>query len=456
MSSMAREMAVLALLDRAGNVTSRLDSLLAHQMLSAPDKAFARELALGIVRRRGTLNAVLRAFLAEPGRRLPSPLTEIFQVGLYQIVMLSRVPDFAAVNETVQLTIDHHHKRQAGLVNGVLRNVARCVSERIAGAAPLAAGAIPIDWNTYRTIKKPIFPDPGGSPAEYLAAAYSLPEELARRWLARCGSLQEAIKLAAHANTRAPLILRVNALKSSPDAVQAALTGAGLGARRHANGSSIVLSEHRNVRDLDVFCDGLVQPQDPAATAVVAAADPKAGMKVLDLCAAPGTKTTHLAELMDNRGSILAVDVSEEKLQRIQTNCARLGVSIVSTMVAQKVGALEAGSFDLVLADVPCSNTGVLARRAEARWHFSEPHLARLVKDQQFLAAAAARFVRPGGRLVYSTCSIEPEECGELARGLAQRTANLELLEEKLMLPEGADDATKWRDGGYYAVFRAK
>jgi 16S rRNA (cytosine967-C5)-methyltransferase len=188
---------------------------------------------------------------------------------------------------------------------------------------------------------------------------------------------------------------------------------------------------------------------------VVLAAEPKGGMKVLDFCAAPGTKTTHLAERMGNQGSIFAVDVSQERLRLIHENCRRLGVTIVSTQLAEQVGGLVPRSFDMVLADVPCSNTGVLSRRAEARWRFSEESLAALVKDQQFLAAAAAEFVAPGGRLIYSTCSMEPEECSGVIRRLVDRSGRLRLLREQLTLPAGADDATKWYDGGYHAVLQA-
>ena len=166
-----------------------------------------------------------------------------------------------------------------------------------------------------------------------------------------------------------------------------------------------------------------MQPQDPTATAVAMAANPKAGQTVLDFCAAPGTKTTLLAELMGNSGSITAPDVSREKLQRIESNCERMGVTIVKTDLAERVGQLVPGSFDLVLADVPCSNTGVLARRAEVRWRFDSQTLSQIVKDQQFLAGAAAMFVRPGGRLGYSTCSIQREENSQVVGRLVGKAA---------------------------------
>ena len=455
LTSNARDVAVLALRDRKGNVSAHLGKLLSRAYLLPPDAALARELALGVVRRRATLEAVLRAFLARPERRLPGSLNEILHVALYQVLFLERVPAFAAVSEAVEQTGRFRHRRQSGLVNGVLRTVTRSVSEIQTGPVPVSAEAIPVGPGAYRLAGRAVFPDPAGDPAGYLAAAYSLPELLATRWIEHRGSLGEAVRLAAHANARAPLILRVNAAVSDVAAVTAELSAGGVGARPHANGHSVVLDGYCNVTKLEPFARGAVQPQDPSATAVVLAADPQPGSKVLDFCAAPGTKTTHLAERMGNRGSITAVDVSAAKLAQIEANCRRMGAGIVTPTLAEDVGRLEVESFDLVLADVPCTNTGVLARRPEARWRFTEESLRSRVKDQKLLCRAAAAFVRPGGRLVYSTCSIEPEEGTEVARWLQRTVARMRLTDEQLTLPEGADDPTHWRDGGYLAIFVA-
>ena len=449
----ARDLAVRALRDRGGNVSAHLDRLLAGGGVSAAESALARELALGALRRRGTLHAVLRAFLKEPDTRLASPLREILHVALYQLLFLHRVPAFAAVNEAVSQAARFRHKRQSGFVNALLRSVARELSDSLDGAPPRAANVVPIGPRAFRKFDRAVFPDPSADPAGYLAGAFSLPAALARRWCDRFG-LDGAAELAMHADVRAPLIVRVNALKASVEQAAAALAAEGIAARPHANGCSLVLVERGNVTELAAFREGLVQPQDASATAVVLAADPKPGMRVLDFCAAPGTKTTHLAERMDNRGSIVAVDVSAEKLQRVESNCRRMGVGIVETRPADQVGSLEPHSFDLVLVDSPCSNTGVLARRPEARWRFDEDALARLAKDQQFLAAAGAQFVAPGGRLVYATCSIEPEECSDVASRLARRCKALRLVAEQLTLGGGAEDPAQWHDGGYVAIFQ--
>ena len=449
----ARWLAVRALRDRSGNVTAHLDRLLGESHMSVADKDFARELALGVLRRRGTLEAVLRAFLRRPKQKLSGPLREIIYVALYQMIFLDRVPTFAAVDQAVTQASRSHHKRQGGLVNGVLRSVDRLLSAPAEGSPAPQTDIIPIDPARYCKIDKSVLGDPLNRPASYLADAYSLPIGLARRWIERFGSLGKTIEVAAQANVRAPMILRVNSLRSTVDDVLESLSDSGISAQPHANGLSVVLTEQTNVSELEVLKNGLVQVQDATATAVSIAARPKPGAKVLDFCAAPGTKTTHLAELMGDKGTIVAVDISQPKLQRIEDNCERLGISIVDTVLAEQIGQLDPESFDIALVDAPCSNSGVLARRAEARWRFDETLLAKLATDQRLLATAAARFVRRGGRLVYSTCSIEPEECSLVARRLAGKGSNLKLISDKLTIPTGALNPARWYDGGYVAIF---
>jgi len=453
----AREVAFSALSDRRGNVTARLDALLAETTLTGPDRGLAAEIALGVVRRRATLDAVARAYLAAPSKRLPTAVTTALRIALYQMLFLDRVPDFAAVNEAVEQVRRHRQPKLAGVVNAVLRNVARELADPQPGAPPHAANVVPVAPAAWRGLGRNVLADPAAEPARYLTEAYSLPAVLAERWLARFGSLDAAAAVAAHADARAPQILRVNTLKADAATVLAALGEDGVEAVEHENGVSVALLGHVRVPTLCVVREGLTQPQDPTATRVVLEAAPKPGMKVLDFCAAPGTKTTHIAAMMENRGAITAVDVSPQKLARIEDGCRRVGVTIVTTHLADRAGELEPAGYDLVLADVPCSNTGVLARRAEARWRFREDRLAKLAADQFLIAAAAARFVRPGGRLVYSTCSIEPEENQQVARRLAGAGEGLALVREELIAPGGAEDPARWHDGGYFAIFhRAK
>jgi 16S rRNA (cytosine967-C5)-methyltransferase len=450
----ARDMAVLALCDRAGNVSAALDRLLDQNALGGADRGLANELAMGALRRRRTLETITRAFGREPNRRLPCNLEAILHVALYQLLYLERIPPFAAVDQAVEQAIDMHHRRRSGLVNALLRTVLREVSPPTPGRPQLAPNMLPVGRDSHRLFARPIFADPRDDLPTHLGQVFSLRDELVRRWQGGVGDPARLVELCEHTVQRPPLVLRVNRLRSDPRRVLADLEAQGKPALLHANGQSLVLAERAVVTELAVFEQGLVQPQDPTATEVGLAAAPAAGMTVLDFCAAPGTKTTHLAELMDNRGRIVAVDVSSQKIERIADNCRRLGITIVEPMLAEDLGKLELASFDLVLADVPCSNTGVLARRPEARWRFGQAALQQLADDQLHLAMAACEYVKPGGRLVYSTCSIEPEECSAVVKALAARKPRMRLLEERLTLPGGLDDPTQWRDGGYRAVLK--
>jgi len=371
-------------------------------------------------------------------------------LGAYQLLFLERIPDFAAVDETVELVGRNALLR--GLINAVLRNIARSASPIMQGQPPIESNVLPITSKTYRRFDRTIFPNPDTNPLGYLAQAYSLPDELASRWLKSLGSLEEVIPIAIHCNSRPPLIVRVNSIKSDVKTVIERLKEKAISAEPHENGISVVILDNVNLQELDIFTEGLIQPQDPTASEVIASADIKPGMRVLDLCAAPGTKTTHIAELMQNQGEIIATDVNEEKLRPIRENCQRMGINIVQTLLADQVASLQPESFDFVLIDVPCSNTGVLARRPEARWRFSTKNLGKLTRDQHFLIELGSSMLKPGGRCVYSTCSLEPEENERVIKKFLSKHPSFNLIKENKILPAGADEPTKWHDGGYLAI----
>ena len=449
----ARQIALAAICDRAGNVTAHLNRLLSPGEVPAQEAALARELALGVVRRRGTLDAVILAFQRGRAKGLPKRVRAVLRLGLYQLLFLDRVPAFAAVNEAVE-QIGPRRRGMRAFVNAVLRNVARSLSAPQAGSPEAGRDVLPVARDCFRRFDRPVFADPATDAAGYLAGAYSLPKGLAVKWLTDLGPFDAVRRLACHANSRPPLILRVNALRGSVEEALAELRAGGVEVLRHANGLSVVLPEGADVRSLSVFTQGKVQPQDAAASSVIAEADVAAGMRVLDLCASPGTKTTHLAERMEDSGEVLAVDVTDEKLARVRENCDRMGVSIVRTLRAEQVGDLPQASFDLVLVDAPCSNTGVLARRPEARWRFSRRRLRALAADQRDLLGLALKLVRPGGTCVYATCSMETEENEEPARAAAHAEAGAKVFRDKRIHPSGWDDPAGWSDGGYFAVLR--
>ncbi len=455
-----RNLAVRALADKHGNVSAHLRRLISETTPPARERGFARELSMGVLRRRGTIEAVLKAYLKNPKKRLPSPIKEIMHVGLYQVLYLDRVPASAAVDEAVNQTVNSHHKRQSGLVNGLLRTVLREMSKPIDATmeTKLTESHIPVGGGRVRLMQRKILPDPETDLAANLAAAYSLPLELADRWIEQYEPT-EARRLAARACLSPPLIARVNMEQTDVESVIASLAAEDTVASPHENGCSIVMNSAGNLTQLQAFVDGLIQPQDPTASAVVNAIDIEPGMAVLDLCAAPGTKTIHLAERMKNQGRIVAVDISTGKLSKITDSCKRMGISIVKTVRAsQMADSLEPKSFDVVLVDAPCSNTGVLARRPEAKWRFSNENLLELTDIQQTLASKGAEFLKPTGQLIYSTCSIETEENSDIADWLIEQNdiKGLELIEKLQTLPAGGDCPEKWHDGGFFAKFRMR
>lgn len=451
MARSARALALQALQDRQGMVSRHLERLLAREPIPPADAGLATELAHGVVRRRRTLDAVIRGYSQRPDRGMPDALRQVLRLGVYQVLFLDRVPDFAAVSESVELCrrkVPH----ATGFVNALLRSVARGAGEPATGAAvPLEPNVVPLTDAAWRALDRPFLAPPGEQPGIFLGEACSLPDELAGRWLRRFGGLPQAFAAAMQCNARPPLVARVNAARTSVAGLLERLRGEGVAAEPHANGRSVVLPPHTALTALPAFQEGLLTPQDATATDAAAALGVLPGQAVLDFCAAPGTKTTQIGEALGGQGRLLAVDVSREKLALVEQGTARYGIAL-ETRLAEEVAALPPESFDRVLVDAPCSNSGVFARRVEARWRFTTESLRRLAGDQRQILTLAAMFAARGGRIVYSTCSVEPEENGEVVRGFVKANRRWRLLEERLTLPSGHVPPTEYRDGGYWAL----
>lgn len=451
----AREAALESLLDRRGNVSAHLERVLAQGVLSPRDAALATELACGVVRRQRTLDAVLRAHADKPGKTLPQVVRTALRLGAYQILFLDRVPDHAAVSESVE-TVNRRHRRFAGFVNAVLRNIARQARREYVARLPLDPSAVPVSPNEVCHLDMPVMASPEEAPVGFLGEACSLPDDLAERWLRRSSDLGHGLARCMHVNARPPVVLRVDTSRMPVAEALERLAGQGVEAVAHENGASLVLTGHADPGSLELFQEGVLTAQDATGTAAVDALDVQPGMNVLDFCAAPGAKTTRIGEKLRGRGTITAVDVNEEKLQLIRQSMERCGVAkLVECRLAATVGSLPLGGFDRVLVDAPCSNTGVLARRVEARWRFDAARLGMIASDQRHILAMAAMFLAEGGRLVYSTCSLEPEENDQVVQAFLRRNGKHRLLEQKYTQPHGFCPPGSYRDGGYYAVLSA-
>lgn len=431
-----------------------LDRHISDSGLSPADRRLATQIVLGVVRRKATLDALLRPHVSRPFHEVQEPLVDLLRVGAYQLAFLTHVPRHAAVHETVAATLPPAR----GFVNAILRRVSEAVIDEY-GPAP-AADAIPMDSQSpavasgelsspaYRKLSKPLLPDPATQPAHYLAAAFSWPRWLADRWLDRHG-FEECCRLGFWFNAPPPLWLRVNKKQLPREAYRLALAAAGIDAEPGDHPQSLTLPDPPPVRQLPGYDAGEFAVQDLASMAVASAVAPQPGWRVLDLCSAPGGKTTHLAELMDDRGEVVACDVDPRRLDTVTTLCQRLKLTCVTSYLLDKRDTVPPpGPYHAALVDAPCSNTGVLGRRPEARWRLHPKEFPELIRLQTRLLIAAVEAVRPGGVIVYSACSIEPDENRGVVDAVRQAFRDLRLEADHTSVPGQP------ADGGYWARLR--
>ncbi|MGH2403432.1 MAG: 16S rRNA (cytosine(967)-C(5))-methyltransferase RsmB [bacterium] len=385
--SSARE-AAFAVLHRAEAADAFVSILLYHTLarsaLSSADRALATEITLGVLRHRARLDHALAPLVSRPLADLPAAIRTILRMGAYQLLMLDRIPPSAAVSEATSLARRHGHTGTAGLVNAVLRRLG-------------AEGA-------------PALPDPLVDPIEHAATAHSHPRWLMARWAARFG-MEEAAALAAAYTRPAPSTVRANTLLVTPAELVEALRAAGVSAEIATIPESVRVRGSL-VDRLPLLGRGWFAIQDEGAMLVSHALAPRPTAVVVDACAAPGGKTTHLAALLGNVGRVLACDIHQGKVDALVRRCVTMGATCVEArhLDARALGKDLGEIADAVLVDAPCSGLGTIRRRPEIKWRISEAVLARHAEAQQAILAGAAGAVRPGGVLVYSVCSLEPEE----------------------------------------------
>ncbi len=447
-ASTARSLALQVLLDfrqHEAFVQEILDRRLQQSSLSSPDRRLDTQLVYGVLRRRGTLLALLRPLINREPQRVEPWLWDTLCLGAYQLALLRQIPVHAALHETVELAAGFGRPGAKGFLNGVLRAfVPLLTPDLVTEPGP---DALPLEQGQYRRLARPVLPEPRTHPVEYLAAGFSLPHWLAERWLQRYPA-EECWRLGFWFAGPAPLTLRVNTLRTDRPALLAALAQAGFAAEAGEHPQAIRLREPAPIAELPGYDLGWFTVQDESAMRAAAALEVSPGDRVLDLCAAPGGKTTYLAERMGDRGRIVACDVQDKRLQTVNQLARRLGITCIETCLLPEGGELPAGPFDAVLVDVPCSNTGVLGRRPEVRWRLRPEDLAELVILQTRLLLSAVDCVRPGGTVVYSTCSMEPEENQQVIQAVLRTRSHVRLEEEEESSP-GCP-----ADGGYWARLR--
>ncbi len=425
-------------------VSDLLDRVFRESGLPAVERGLATELACGVVRRQATLDAILRTLIARPSDQVEVALWTILRLGVYQIMMLDGIPAHAAVHETVELCKRAGRMRWSGFVNGVLRGATRLATEEFVNEP--SASAVPVGSNRHRKLTKPVFFEPSSDLPAYVASAYSMPLWLMERWTKRFEAV-ELIRLCGWFNSTPPLMIRANSIRSSFDEVLNAFQSAGIVAHPLGDTDSIIVEDVSRVDQLTGYKDGWFVVQDFSASCAARRLAPQPGQRVWDVCSAPGGKTCHLAAIMQNHGEIIATDIRSDRLEIVDENAARLGVDIIRTQLVDEPGfRLPAGPFDAILVDVPCSNTGVLGKRPEARWRITPDGIEELKNVQANLLGRALERLAAGGRLVYSTCSIETAENEQIVRQVLKYFPQARLVEEEQFIPGQPGD------GAYQAL----
>ncbi|TAH37134.1 MAG: hypothetical protein EYC70_09135 [Planctomycetota bacterium] len=436
----ARQVALELLLGKGDFPTRRFAAAADAAGLQGRDRGLARELVSGVIRRRRTLDALFKAY---SDRRTVEPeVLWTLRLAVYQRFFLQNVPAYAAFDATLEAA-KPRLGRALGFCNAVLRALDRdATRHERAEILEAAANRLDLDFASWE-FGRAVFPDPDAEPTAYWAVSLSYPDVLVERWFEQAGAGKALARLRA-LNQAPPLTLRVNARRATAASVLEAFQNVGIGATQAPIPDALLLEDPPGeVSALPGFAEGLWSVQDLQGQEAVALAKPSAGEKVLDLCAAPGGKSFAAAE----RGAeVTACDVDAERLKLLDEDARRLGHPVSSHVISHGGKGVPSGEWDLVILDVPCSNTGVLGRRPEARWRFTLAELGRCVKEQKSIIKwALPAHVGSRTRVLWSTCSLEPEENGRGAERAARR-AGLQVLETRSFEPDAR------RSGGFAAV----
>jgi len=406
----------------------------------------ATDLVFGTLRNRTAIDTVIATFSGRPVERIQARLLNIIRVGTYELIYCPSTEQYAIVNEAVLNAKVAGGTKKAGFVNAVLRQITRHISNRqVPLAQTYAERTLLADAATGCQFDTSFLPDSQKSPAEYLSTVFSLPEWLVAGWLAEFGE-ESTRQICLASNRRPSVYLRPNRLKTTIEALTEKMAAAEIGFEIAGDSEMIRIKSPRDVTQLPGFSEGQFTIQDITASMPVRLLNPQPGWTILDLCAAPGTKTTQLAEATGDSAKIIATDIDSRRLEMVKENTARLGINSVDVV---PYGQILNSQFDCVLLDVSCSNTGVLARRLEARYRINPETIGHLAGIQGELLRTAAAIVKPGGKICYSTCSIQRCENGELLEDFLKENQNFTLESQQLTLPsaEGFD-----HDGGYAAI----
>ena len=416
-----RKLAVKALLkiekDNAySNIT--LNSFLKETELEKEDKAFFSALVYGVLDRKITLDYVLSSFMKTPLKKTAPFTLNALRVGLYQIMFMDKIPDSAAVNETVKIIKSSKESRSAGFVNAVLRSAIRSEIEL-----------------------------PKGESAKDLSVRFSCPEWIVESFINDYGK-ENAVKLLEESLNAPPVTLRVNTVKITSYELILKLEDMGITAKKGEIPDSLIIEKGMDISSNPLYKQGLFYAQDYASQKAVSVLSPKPGSRVLDLCAAPGGKSFTMASIMENKGEIISCDLYEARVGLIEKSAKRLGLDIINPIVNDAtVYNEDLGEFDYILCDVPCSGLGVIRRKPELKYK-TQSDFCELEEIQQKILCNAVKYLKKGGKILYSTCTLRQEENEKLVICLQKEYNRLNLKYEHTFMPH--IDNT---DGFYCALF---
>ncbi len=405
---------VIKLLDRLECSNAYADLLLNKVLtklgLSEVDKSLIQEIFLGVIRWRNRLDWIIKNIYRGSIEKAPRFIRYILQIGLYQLLFMDKIPAYAAIDETVKLAKQKGGPYWARKVNAILRSFQRNANQIS-------------------------FPDLSTNPVKHISVYYSHPEWLVARWINRFG-ITETISLCEENNSNPVLSLRANSLKISAQELQNHLSHFNLLSTRSTNVDYFILTKSLpDLNQFQPFQQGLFSIQDVSAGLACLLLNPEPGDKIVDLCAAPGGKTTFLAELTNDQASILAIDLNKSRLKLIWQNLNRLGLQ--SVQLVQGDGTqLVCKEVDKVIVDAPCSGLGVLSKRVDLRWKRTPEQIDELTDLQSRLLNNAANMVKPEGVIVYCTCTIEPAENEYIVEKFLHENKNFHLDPASNYVPE--------------------
>lgn len=379
-------LSVLEKVEKSGAYSNlSLNQSIKKSDLNDKDKALLTEIVYGTIQRMKTLDYIIGLFVNKDLKKIDAWVLCLLRLSIYQMFYLDKIPDHAVINEAVMIAKRRGHKGISGFVNGVLRSAQR-------HGQP-----------DFKAIKDKI---------SMLAVKYSTPEWLINRWNNQIGE-EETINMCEINLQKAPLTARVNTYKTDVQSVLERLQQEGIEASNAGLAPDAVEVNAGNLLNTTDFKNGNITIQDESSMLVGLAMGVEGGMKILDACAAPGGKTTHIAELMNNEGQVFALDLHDHKVELIKEKAKHLQLTNIEVFAkdSRKAADLfEEESFDRILLDAPCSGFGVIRRKPEIKWTKTEADITNLARIQAELLASVAKLLKPGGILVYSTCTIDQEE----------------------------------------------